>query len=225
VAKNILELAKEDLINKLEDVIANSIEEKEEEKENAISAILQFAPDYVKNIVEKKEITISSEVIKNKLKDKIKDGLKDIKVDEKGIFVLVNKKEKGVNIDVSFYVLIETINLKKGRATFIINDINLNVAENATFIEKIVTSIVKPLVVMIIESIITKEILNVSNDEIRFKKGLFSSKLELICDFSNLEKYRLLTKELPVIKKRVVDIIKIESISHTKNGLVLKFFI
>jgi hypothetical protein len=182
--------------------------------EETLNKLAPLAPEWAQNIIKNKEVLIPAEIIENKLKDKVKK----VDITKEGILIKVNKETKLMNVDVSFKIIITSINLK-----FLIININIEKSKEANFIQNILTPILIPLTKIIIESIIKEKILNLSNEDILFKESILGENLELVCDFSNVEKARLITQKLPIIEKSIAEFVEVSKIEHLDDGVKIKF--
>ena len=216
------EVAEKKLTEKVEKVLAEaekSGEEKEKEKNNLLKTFLPLAPKYIQDIINNKEILISNSIIEKRLKDKVKS----INFSNEGIELVVNKENTLINLDVNFKLIIQKINLKKRTFEFFIKDIDIKKADESNFIQGVISVVAIPLVKTLIEGIIQEEILNLSNAELKFTNKFLGKNLEMVCDFSGVEKTKMFFVELPIIKKSFVDIVKIENVYHTDEGVKLGF--
>jgi len=216
------EVAEKKLTEKVEKVLAEaekSGEEKEKERNNLLNTFLPLAPKYIQDIINNKEILIPNSIIEERLKDKVKS----INFSNEGIELVVNKENTLINLDVDFKLIIQKINLKKRTFDFLIKDINIKKADESNFIQGIISSIAIPVVKTLIEGIIQEEIQNLSNAELKFKNRFLGKNLEMVCDFSGVEKTKMFLVELPIIKKSFVDIVKVENVYHTDDCVKLSF--
>jgi len=187
--------------------------------EETLNKLVPLAPKWVQNIIKNKEVIIPAEIIENKLKNKVKK----VDITKDGILITANKQTKLMNIDVSFKIIITSINLKRLNLKFLIRDINIEKSKDANLIQNILTPILIPLSKIIIESIIKEKILNLSNEDILFKESILGENLELVCDFSNVEKAKLIKQKLPIVEKSIAEFVEVSRIEHLDNGVKIKF--
>jgi len=187
--------------------------------EETLNKLVPLAPNWAQNIIKNKEVLIPSEIIENKLKNKVKK----VDITKDGFLITANKQTKLMNIDVSFKIIITSINLKRLNLKFLIRDINIEKSKDANLIQNILTPILIPLTKIIIESIIKEKILNLSNEDILFKESILGENLELVCDFSNVEKAKLIKQKLPIVEKSIAEFVEVSRIEHLDNGVKIKF--
>ncbi|WP_456469862.1 hypothetical protein [Caminibacter sp.] len=188
-------------------------------EEETLNKLVPLAPKWVQNIIKNKEVIIPAEIIENKLKNKVKK----VNITKDGILITANKQTKLMNIDVSFKIIITSINLKRLNLKFLIRDINIEKSKDANLIQNILTPILIPLTKIIIESIIKEKILNLSDKDILFKESILGENLELVCDFSNVEKAKLIKQKLPIVEKSMAEFVEVSRIEHLDNGVKIKF--
>ena len=187
--------------------------------EETLNKLVPLAPKWVQNIIKNKEVIIPAEIIENKLKNKVKK----VNITKDGILITANKQTKLMNIDISFKIIITSINLKRLNLKFLIRDINIEKSKDANLIQNILTPILIPLTKIIIESIIKEKILNLSDKDILFKESILGENLELVCDFSNVEKAKLIKQKLPIVEKSMAEFVEVSRIEHLDNGVKIKF--
>jgi len=141
--------------------------------EETLNKLAPLAPEWAQNIIKNKEILIPAKIIENKLKDKVKK----VNILKDGILITTNKQTKLMNVDISFKIIITSINLKRLNLTFLIRDINIEKSKEANFIQNVLTPVLIPLIKIMIESIIKEKILNLSNEDILFKENILGENL------------------------------------------------
>jgi len=214
-AKNIAEEKLNQHLNEFE----KSEDEKEEDREKLLKAFLPLAPNYVQDIMNNKNVTIPKKLIEEKLKDDVQE----VKVTTKGIELVVNNSSKFTNMNVNFTIVIKSINLRSSKFVFEIKDIKLSKADESTFFQVVGTIIIKPLLTLIIESIVKNKIEELSISDLTFKNKIFGDDMEMVCDFSNLKQLDMLKTKLPIIKKSFVNMVNIDRVTHQEDGLNLGF--
>jgi len=214
-AKNIAEEKLNQHLNEFE----KSEDEKEEDREKLLKAFLPLAPTYVQDIMNNKNVTIPKKLIEEKLRDDVQE----VKVTTKGIELVVNNSSKFTNMNVNFTIVITSINLRSSKFVFEIKDIKLSKADESTFFQAVGTIIVKPLLTLIIESIVKNKIEELSISDLTFKNKIFGDDMEMVCDFSNLKQLDMLKTKLPIIKKSFVNMVNIDRVTHQEDGLNLGF--
>ena len=214
-AKNIAEEKLNQHLNEFE----KSEDEKEEDREKLLKAFLPLAPTYVQDIMNNKNVTIPKKLIEEKLRDDVQE----VKVTTKGIELVVNNSSKFTNMDVNFTIVITSINLRSSKFVFEIKDIKLSKADESTFFQAVGTIIVKPLLTLIIESIVKNKIEELSISDLTFKNKIFGDDMEMVCDFSNLKQLDMLKIKLPIIKKSFVNMVNVDRVTHQEDGLNLGF--
>ena len=214
-AKNIAEEKLNQHLNEFE----KSEDEKEEDREKLLKTFLPLAPTYVQDIMNNKNVTIPKKLIEEKLRDDVQE----VKVTTKGIELVVNNSSKFTNMDVNFTIVITSINLRSSKFVFEIKDIKLSKADESTFFQAVGTIIVKPLLTLIIESIVKNKIEELSISDLTFKNKIFGDDMEMVCDFSNLKQLDMLKIKLPIIKKSFVNMVNVDRVTHQEDGLNLGF--
>ena len=212
-------MALKDFLSENLDKIKDSLKEPEKIDEVLLEKASKSAPEYIREIIKNREITIPHSIIEAQLKDKVKE----VKSTKDGIEIVVNKNQSVMNMDIKVRVVIQSINLRKTKLNFLIDKIDLETANDSNFIQKVITPILIPLIKLVIESIIKEKITNLSNSNITIKEKVFANNLEMICDFSNFPKIEKIKQEIPIINKSLVDFVEISEIVHTENGVLVKF--
>ena len=212
-------MALKDFLSESLEKIKDSLKEPEGVDVVLLEKASESAPEYIREIIKNREITIPHSIIEAQLKEQVKE----VKSTKDGIEIVVNKNQSMMNMDVKVRVVIESINLRKTKLTFLIDKIDLETANDSNFIQKVITPILIPLIKLIIESIIKEQIKNLSNSNITIKEKAFGGNLEMVCDFSNVPHIEKIKQEIPVINKSLVDFVEISEIVHTDNGVLVKF--
>jgi len=174
---------------------------------------IKTAPSFVKDLINQ-EILIPAKTIKQKFPQ-----AKEINVTEKGIKVTVNEKII-IPMEITFTLFLKDIDLKNSKIRILMKDLNLQAPKTYTRLEMLILIFATSFFHLILQTILKSKLPTPLKEDI---KVYYEDEIIIEYDFSNVKELQILNKPLPIINKPISHILKVTQITHSKEGIKLKF--